>query len=220
MMWRIAKSLLKLRSQVDALHPKRSRESDGTIGDAAHASRSSDHNPWVKDGAVGVVTGMDITNDPAHGCSSQELAEVLLASRDDRIKYIISNRHIASGSDGPSPWKWRKYTGANPHDHHVHVSVKAAKKHYDDEREWVIVARPGAVPRATVPAPTLPALPPTLRKGARGADVRRLQQILGVDVDGIFGDETREAVAARQAKHKLIADGVVGPQTWRALLGV
>lgn len=220
MTWRVAKSLLKLRSQVDALYPKRSRESDGTIGDAAHASRSSDHNPWVKDGAIGVVTGIDITHDPKSGCDSHALAETLVASRDDRIKYIISNQRIAAGSDGPSPWKWRKYTGANPHDHHVHVSVKAAKKHYDNERKWVIVAIPGAVPKTTPSAPTLPALPPTLRKGARGADVRRLQNIIGVNVDGVFGDETREAVAAWQSKRKLIADGVVGPQTWRALLGV
>ena len=33
MAWRLAKSLEKLRSQVNAKHPKRSKASDGAIGD-------------------------------------------------------------------------------------------------------------------------------------------------------------------------------------------
>ncbi|HKV33547.1 MAG TPA: hypothetical protein VJP89_04485, partial [Pyrinomonadaceae bacterium] len=61
MAWRVAKSLLRLREQINELAPNRSKASDGTIGDAAHASRKSDHNPWVKDGSIGVVTAMDIT---------------------------------------------------------------------------------------------------------------------------------------------------------------
>ena len=34
--WRAAKSLLKLRDQVNARFPGRKKDSDGTIGDAAH----------------------------------------------------------------------------------------------------------------------------------------------------------------------------------------
>lgn len=215
MSWRVAKSLLHLREQINAMFPKRSKESDGTIGDAAHASRSSDHNPWVKDGAVGVVTGMDITNDPAHGVPSQSIADALVASRDPRIKYVISNRRICAGTDGPSSWRWRKYTGKNPHDHHVHVSVKAQKKSYDDDRPWDLSGLIKAPP-ASQPSPPVP---PTLRKGSRGADVRRLQGAVGAEVDGNFGDETREKLVAWQAKHKLVADGVCGPQTWKILLG-
>src|SRR5262245_33953750 len=48
--WRVAQCLLTLLGQVDELAPKRSRRCDGTIGDAAHAARTSDHNPWVIDG--------------------------------------------------------------------------------------------------------------------------------------------------------------------------
>ena len=38
MAYRIAKSLDKLRSQVDARWPSRSKRSDGWIGDAAHVT--------------------------------------------------------------------------------------------------------------------------------------------------------------------------------------
>src|SRR5690606_32869264 len=114
--WRLAKSLDVLRGQINKAHPSRSKISDGTIGDAAHSSRNSDHNPWVKDGAMGVVTALDITHDPDNGVNIQQLADALVASRDDRIKYIICNGKIVSGSGQGNPaWVWRNYTGANQH---------------------------------------------------------------------------------------------------------
>lgn len=44
--------------------------------------------------------------------------------------------------------------------------------------------------------------------------------VSGIDVDGIFGKNTKNAVAAFQSASKLDADGIVGPKTWKALLGV
>jgi hypothetical protein len=67
MAWRPAKSLIQLRDQINQIAPNRSKASDGTIGDAAHASRASDHNPWVREGDAGVVTAIDITHDPDDG---------------------------------------------------------------------------------------------------------------------------------------------------------
>lgn len=99
--WRVAKSLLALRSQVDARWPTRRTDSDGTIGDAAHQARDSDHNPWVKDGLTGVVTAIDITHDPASGCSAEMIVQALVQSRDPRIKYIIWNRRIISATVAP-----------------------------------------------------------------------------------------------------------------------
>lgn len=138
--WRVAKALLALRDQVNAMAPNRRKKSDGTIGDAAHATRDSDHNPWVRDADVGVVTAMDITHDPAGGCDAGALANALLASRDPRIKYVIYDRRIASHlqKGATPPFAWRTYAGSNPHTHHVHISVREEKSAYDATDPWTI----------------------------------------------------------------------------------
>ena len=64
-----------------------------------------------------------------------------------------------------------------------------------------------------------------LRTGSTGADVLFLQQVLGrwgyfVFVDGVFGGQTLQAVCAFQRGAKLVMDGVVGPKTWEALVGI
>ena len=117
MSYRIARSLAVLRDQCNQAWPGRSTVSDGWIGDPSHSSRDSDHNPDPN----GIVRAIDITHDPGSGADMTELAQSLIASRDPRIKYIIWNRHIISPT--VSPWTWRAYTGTNPHDHHLHLSV-------------------------------------------------------------------------------------------------
>ena len=138
-MWRLAKSLIRLRQEVNALAPMRSKASDGSIGDAAHATRNSDHNPWVRDNGSGVVTAIDITHDPAGGLSAQNLAEALRAMRDPRVKYIIWNRRIANSKPiGAAPaWAWRPYKGSNPHTKHIHISVKPVKAAFDSTSSWL-----------------------------------------------------------------------------------
>lgn len=211
MSWRVAHSLEKLRSQVNERWPTRSKENDGTIGDAGHSARESDHNP----DRDGVVCAMDITHDPKSGCDSYALAEVFRASRDPRIKYIISNRKICSSQ--VDPWQWRPYHGPNPHDHHVHVSVIDERKLYDDVATWNLDAKP-----MPAPVPIVVATPPTLRKGANGSAVEDLQRALNArsiigDIDGKFGTATYLSVKRFQQSRGLVADGVVGPQTWNAL---
>src|SRR5262249_47922792 len=77
-------------------------------------------------------------NDPAHNCDSGKLAEAIRASKDARVKYVISNRRIANSQriGAAEPWAWRRYTGENPHDHHCHISVKSTASAYDDEHDW------------------------------------------------------------------------------------
>jgi hypothetical protein len=41
---------------------------------------------------------MDITHDPAGGCDAGALAQSIVDARDDRVKYVISNKRIASSS--------------------------------------------------------------------------------------------------------------------------
>lgn len=65
--------------------------------------------------------------------------------------------------------------------------------------------------------------PPTVREGARGATVEKLQKLLhrgGANpgaVDGIFGPLTRAAVKSFQKHHGLTATGVVNGDTWEQL---
>lgn len=50
--------------------------------------------------------------------------------------------------------------------------------------------------------------------------VQRIVGLTGDDVDGLFGSATKEAVKAWQKAHGLTADGAVGINTWKAMLGV
>ena len=64
---------------------------------------------------------------------------------------------------------------------------------------------------------------PTIRLGASGTVVRRLQRALrrtpnlGLPVDGVFGSELETAVRDFQEGAGLAVDGIVGPLTWNAL---
>ena len=67
---------------------------------------------------------------------------------------------------------------------------------------------------------------PTLRKGATGNITKLLQEKLTAlgygtnGVDGIFGNGTKNAVIRYQKAKGLSADGIVGQNTWRKLLGL
>lgn len=210
MAWRLAKSLEQLRKQVNAQWPLRGKGSDGTIGDQAHADRKSDHNPDEH----GIVRALDLTHDPAHGFDSYKFANLMLAKQDPRIDYIISNRRIGSGPKGVQPGVWRKYTGKNPHDHHVHFSVIGGVPGAagDSAKPWDISGMTLTADAKNYVAPL-----PTLRQGAAGDLVRKLQTALHVVADGNFGPITAAAVRDVQRKNDLIVDGIVGPMTWAAI---
>jgi len=130
MSWRVARGLEVLLHQLDELAPNRSRASDGSIGDPAHQTRPSDHNP----DALGIVRARDFTHDPDHA-DMGEFSEALRRSRDRRIAYAIFNRRIFSAT--VQPWLWRPYPGDNPHTKHLHVSVVATAV-ADDTTPWEI----------------------------------------------------------------------------------
>ncbi|MGY6595139.1 hypothetical protein [Klebsiella pneumoniae] len=81
MVWRVAKSLLILRDQINQYAPHRNTDSDGTIGDEHHAHTNSDHNPQVIDGNIGVVTAIDITHDPQHKCDAQAIVPGIISAQ-------------------------------------------------------------------------------------------------------------------------------------------
>lgn len=201
--WRVAKSLLKLREQANKAWPNRATASDGTIGDAAHATRDSDHNPWVRDGPMGVVTALDITHDPGDGADMNRLAEALRASRDPRVKYLIWNRRIcrAYAKSSYAAWAWAPYTGSNPHTHHLHISVQPTKSLYDSVRAW-------PMPGATTPAPEVDDLTPEqdrILKRLEGQEKAADWQWYGAGREGVVGTHANRLQRAMDASELAVA---------------
>jgi hypothetical protein len=135
--WRVAYSLNILLAEINKWSPIRSKEDDGSIGDAAHSSRTSDHNP----NREGVVCARDFTHDPKNGFNCHEFVDFLCKrlknGEENRVKYLIFDRTIYSGpAQGHAVGVGRKYTGTNPHTAHCHVSVRGVKELYDSREGW------------------------------------------------------------------------------------
>jgi hypothetical protein len=96
--------------QATAISPNRVKASDGLLPSAAHISQSpnSDHNTGF---------AVDLTHDPAHGIHCSDIYEKL--KDDERVKYLIFKGQIWSLAKGDKP-----YTGSNPHNKHLHISIK------------------------------------------------------------------------------------------------
>jgi len=70
---------------------------------------------------------------------------------------------------------------------------------------------------------TWQALVVTVQQGSTGPAVRAVQSQLNahgssLTVDGVFGSGTTSAVRSFQSSHGLAVDGIVGSQTWQALV--
>lgn len=66
---------------------------------------------------------------------------------------------------------------------------------------------------------------PTIKRGSTGDDVKLVQRFLAVVSThdpgyGTFGPATELAVRGYQRSQGLVADGIVGPQTWARILSV
>ena len=96
--------------QATAHFPKRKKASDGLLPSAAHVHQNpnSDHNSGF---------AVDITHDPAKGIDCT-IAYIDLRN-DPRVKYLIFQGRIWSREKGD-----RDYTGSNPHNKHLHISIK------------------------------------------------------------------------------------------------
>lgn len=146
--WYLAPSLSELRSEINQRWPARSKSSDGTIGDAAHSSRASDHNPNGRRS----VNAIDVTN---AGIDEEFLIRRCIA--DYRTNYAISKKRIFSRSRG---FVARAYFGPNPHNIHVHVSILQNRTAEDSRSSWGIASSGGSV-SAGAGTTTSPGLPST-----------------------------------------------------------
>ena len=120
---RLSKAGQQLREQFDDSFPDRDRTSDGWIADARHrAAGNSDHIPDPTAGFI--VRAIDVDRDVSGKAKPDLMPDIAdqlrrLAKTDKRIKYIIFDGKIASAK---SVWRFRPYTGSNPHRHHLHIS--------------------------------------------------------------------------------------------------
>jgi putative chitinase len=88
------------------------------------------------------------------------------------------------------------YIGLEDRTHHYHRALEILGGTYEPK-----------------PAPVL------LKVGSRGDEVKKVQEALGQDADGIFGKLTEAAVIAWQGNNNLTPDGIVGPKTYAAMVG-
>ena len=126
MTYKLCKAGQQLRLQINRSYPKRDKTSDGWIGNLAHKNTKSDHNPDEH----GIVYAIDVDRDLS-GKAKPDLMPYLaeeirrFAKHDEskRISYIIFAGRIASTR---IRWRWRKYSGINPHQNHMHISFTKA----------------------------------------------------------------------------------------------
>jgi hypothetical protein len=142
MAWRSAKCLVVLRNEINSLFPRRDKASDGAIGDAAHASRASHHNPDEN----GVVRAQDIDEDLDPG--NPHAMEAI-------VMYVVGLGAAGDSRLNPDARRWEKrvYTGPNAHDHHAHFSCGSNPVGYDRVDTW------GLASLFTPPPPPLPNRP-------------------------------------------------------------
>jgi peptidoglycan hydrolase-like protein with peptidoglycan-binding domain len=99
---------------------------------------------------------------------------------------------------------------------------------YRRYRPWSVIIGYGKIPgvsygsTAAAKAPSAGKTYPTLKVGmgtpkAPDARVKRMQGLLHIAVDGVFGPKTQATVKAYQTNHHLVSDGVAGPATLRVL---
>jgi hypothetical protein len=100
--------------QATALSPSRMKASDGLLPSNAHLMQSpaSDHNTGL---------AVDLTHDPKNGIDCEEIFEKL--KEDKRVKYLIFKGKIWSKEK--SKLGNRRYTGSNPHNKHLHISIES-----------------------------------------------------------------------------------------------
>lgn len=231
--WFVAPSLKTLFAEINAAWPNRDKSTDGTIGDAAHSSRDSQHNPnddpndSVPDGAV---TAADIDKD---GINVKKVLNKLIG--DDRVWYVIYDGVIWSRTYG---WTARKYNGSNPHTSHIHVSLVQSRAAVNSTAGWGLKPistgggggkMPGAAkpaPKPVQPAPKGPyaKLAAGVKPGRRHTQVRVLQRLLIAAgygpirgaVTNYYGENTEAAVRRFHKKNPQFAsgpqDGVIGPK--------
>jgi len=86
------------------------------------------------------------------------------------------------------------------------IGLEDRKHHYHDALE-ILGGKVNPAPRPTL-----------LKVGSEGEQVKKIQEVLGLDADGIFGQMTAKYVKVWQADNGLEPDGIVGPKTYAKII--
>lgn len=210
--WHLAPSLVRLRAEINKRWPKRDKTSDGSIGDASHSSRSSDHNPNGRRSVNAIDTDKD-------GISPATL--VAAAKKHPAVNYVIWNRVIYSRSRG---FAGKRYTGVNPHNKHIHVSILQSSSAEKSTRGWGIATATATAVKPYVYPTGVPAFPGLLVSGSKSNAVHTAQRRMNIinvlpkiNEDGAFGANTVRNVKAFQKRAGITQDGKIGAVTWKML---
>lgn len=234
--WYLNRFLTSWRDAVNGHYPSRGKASDGTIGNAAHQAESfSEHNP-DRDGSVDAfdmdvnLFGSSVGTGNADELRQLETLKAEFQRLPESQLWIhrgrIANRDIEN-------WKRRRYSGASPHDHHVHWQSRSSMEtvpvsaYVLDDVVTAInnPARLVAYTSALVPEWPLALTAsfgvhsgtPPYYKTVERAQRRLHERGWRVIIDGRLGPATGRILTAFQREKRLSVDGRLGPQTWRAL---
>jgi hypothetical protein len=245
---RLVSGGVTLRNQINTRWPNRDKRSDGWLGDSKHQARISDHNPdrqgWVH--AIDIDHNMGPAGPAREGATAEELANQLIklareGKDNGRLKYVVYNNRIASGTHANQFWTWR--SGNWGHTQHIHVSF-TPKAQYDASPFPLPIFNQGEPEKpAPAPAPAKPVVPaPPVSKapkfpgaehlvfGQKNNHVKRLQEQLmrkgykiPAGATGTYGQQTADAVKKYYIDQNWTNGSIarngrkVGPRGWEQL---
>lgn len=243
MSWRSARALEQLDREMRARFPGMTI---WTVGDADHRSRPSDHNPDDHDDDASTPSVVS-AHDYVGRAQALWLWNHITDAEDKRVEYVIHDGQITGEDYGWEVQPYTGSNPHETHTH-VSVgrgsdSDLTRPDLFDDDSPWGVapddgdVAEPEPEPEPDNWTETIVENLPTLSKRddykTRESDEdRRAQGLLAAAgvlsikdntvndrFDGQFGPSTESATRTFQAKRGLKVDGIIGPNTWTALLG-
>lgn len=191
---------------------------DGVMRTFNYVPRANSPGAWE----TGAYNCRKITNGSGYSLHAYGIAADINARTNPYGQKLITDMPLAMVSairaikttDGLQVFRWGgDYTSVKDA---MHYEVVASPDELSEGIDWgTVVAEP--------PDRTDPRTWPTVRKGDNGPTVKSLNEML-VEADfdapnsSRFASKTHSAVRAYQESRRLTVDGIVGLQTWTALL--
>lgn len=224
-----------LRDQVNKKWDKRDKASDGWVGDKNHMARPSDHNPDKNGWVHAIDIDEDFLGKGRGEKTAKEFADQLIKYAREgkdggRLKYVVYENKIASGTHANRYWVWRD--GNWGHTQHIHVSFTDKAQRDGSKFDLPIFRdenaqtpqKPQEKPNSGIPFPGNG----FVEFGKKNDYVKQMQKQLiakGYKIPsgatGRYFSETENAVKQfYRQEMKLTSNGKkMGPKSWNRLFG-